>query len=156
MYDSILVVNTKPLDLVSEAIARSPNLMKTAVKRNIGRLRGRMLVSIRAVRRKTYPLVWQSERQRRAFFATNGFGGGIPYSPTGNLLEGWDITVIDTDDGGILALTNDVPYARFVQGPDAQKMHLESHPQAADVKRQYEREAEEVLIQTAYLVIDSI
>lgn len=29
-----------------------------------------------------YPIDWDSERQRRAFFATNGFGKGIPYRRT--------------------------------------------------------------------------
>ncbi len=30
-----------------------------------------------------YPIQWDSERQRRAFFATDGFGSGIPYRRTG-------------------------------------------------------------------------
>jgi hypothetical protein len=29
-----------------------------------------------------YPVQWDSERQKRAFFATNGFGAGIPYQRT--------------------------------------------------------------------------
>lgn len=29
-----------------------------------------------------YPVQWDSERQRRAYFATNGFGAGIPYRRT--------------------------------------------------------------------------
>ena len=29
-----------------------------------------------------YPIQWDTERQRRAFFATNGFGQGIPYKRT--------------------------------------------------------------------------
>lgn len=27
----------------------------------------------------TYPVDWDSDKQKRAFFASNGFGGGIPY-----------------------------------------------------------------------------
>jgi hypothetical protein len=30
----------------------------------------------------TYPIQWDSERQKRAYFATNGFGAGIPYQRT--------------------------------------------------------------------------
>lgn len=30
----------------------------------------------------TYPIQWDSERQKRAYFATNGFGAGIPYRRT--------------------------------------------------------------------------
>jgi hypothetical protein len=29
-----------------------------------------------------YPIQWDTERQRRAYFATNGFGAGIPYKRT--------------------------------------------------------------------------
>lgn len=34
---------------------------------------------------------WDSERQRAAFFATNGFGGGIPYQRTGTYGRSWRI-----------------------------------------------------------------
>lgn len=34
---------------------------------------------------------WDSEKQRRAFFATNGFGGGIPYQRTGVYGKSWYI-----------------------------------------------------------------
>jgi hypothetical protein len=37
----------------------------------------------------TYPVQWDSERQRRAFFATNGFGKGIPYRRTNRYRFGW-------------------------------------------------------------------
>lgn len=39
----------------------------------------------------TYPVQWDSERQRRAFFATNGFGAGIPYTRTGKYNSGWAV-----------------------------------------------------------------
>lgn len=34
---------------------------------------------------------WDSEKQRAAFFATNGFGGGIPYMRTGTYGKSWII-----------------------------------------------------------------
>lgn len=37
----------------------------------------------------TYPIQWDSEKQRRAFFATDGFGKGIPYVRTGDYIKGW-------------------------------------------------------------------
>jgi hypothetical protein len=30
----------------------------------------------------TYPINWDSEKQKRAYFATDGFGAGIPYQRT--------------------------------------------------------------------------
>ena len=41
--------------------------------------------------RPTYPINWDSEKQRRAFFATGGFGGGIPYVRTGRYENAWHI-----------------------------------------------------------------
>lgn len=35
------------------------------------------------------PIEWTSDKQRKAFFATNGFGGGIPYQRTGRLAASW-------------------------------------------------------------------
>jgi hypothetical protein len=37
----------------------------------------------------TYSIQWDSERQRRAFFATNGFGRGIPYRRIDRYRLGW-------------------------------------------------------------------
>ena len=34
---------------------------------------------------------WDSEKQRRAYFASNGFGGGIPYLRTGTYGKSWYI-----------------------------------------------------------------
>lgn len=34
---------------------------------------------------------WDSEKQKRAYFATNGFGGGIPYVRTGTYGRSWYI-----------------------------------------------------------------
>jgi len=38
----------------------------------------------------TYPVNWDSAKQRRAFFATNGFGGGIPHERSN--IPHWTVT----------------------------------------------------------------
>src|SRR5690348_12561843 len=38
-----------------------------------------------------YPIEWESEKQRRAFFATNGFGRGIGAERTHDLSQSWGI-----------------------------------------------------------------
>jgi hypothetical protein len=42
--------------------------------------------------RPSYPIQWDSEKQRKAFFATKGFGKGIPYRRTGDYIAGWKVT----------------------------------------------------------------
>ncbi len=63
-------------------------------------------------RPSTSPVQWDSERQRRAFFATNGFGGGIPHRRTGEYQDGWKIEPLDNR----VRLYNDTPGAVHVSG----------------------------------------
>lgn len=70
-----------------------------------------------------YPLRWKTERQRRAFFASDGFGRGIPTQRTGALLEGFAVRGSVNAAGGVFELVNDADYARFVVGDDQQPFH---------------------------------
>jgi hypothetical protein len=45
----------------------------------------------------TYPVNWDSQKQRIKFFASDGFGKGIPYTPTGKSSRSW---VIERRDNG--------------------------------------------------------
>jgi hypothetical protein len=62
---------------------------------------------------------WNSEKQRRAFFATKGFGGGIPSKRTGKMKEGWRVSV----DPYRTTIYNRVRYAQFVVGDNQQRGH---------------------------------
>lgn len=63
-----------------------------------------------------YPLEWQSDLQRKAFFASDGFGKGIPYERTGRLQDSW-YTRLDVRRTNLaLTLANSVPYGPFVLG----------------------------------------
>lgn len=68
---------------------------------------------------------WVSARQRRAFFATNGFGRGIPTKRTGKYNRGWTLELKrdETNNnkvGGTLTLDysikNEADYSKFVGG----------------------------------------
>ena len=67
------------------------------------------------------PYRWQSDKQRRAYFATNGFGGGIPYQRTDELSEGWEYKPLNNGYG--YRIDNKVPYATYVQGESQQIGH---------------------------------
>lgn len=68
------------------------------------------------------PYQWQSEKQRRAFFATDGFGGGIPYKRTGNLSAGWVYSSTDSNWTSV-KIENIESYAGFVMGDQQQRGH---------------------------------
>lgn len=74
------------------------------------------------------PLRWKSERQRRAYFASNGFGKGIPSRRTGKLGKSWRITYkpIARGGDGSIQIYNDALEARFVIGIDQQPFHADT------------------------------
>ncbi len=65
------------------------------------------------------PYQWTSEKQRKAFFATDGFGRGIPTVRTHEGVNSWTVKLQDSDwtrvriEGG----------NKFVQGDDQQRGH---------------------------------
>ena len=67
-----------------------------------------------------YPIDWTSEKQRRAFFATNGFGKGIPTKRTGKLGKSWTMTSEDinegTHGGAEILISNSAAFAKYVIG----------------------------------------
>lgn len=62
------------------------------------------------------PFFWSSEKQRRAYFASDGFGHGIPYSRTGLLGAGWDLLGYGRNQ----IIVNYVPYAKWVKQIETQ------------------------------------
>ncbi len=80
-----------------------------------------------------YPINWVSVKQRKAFFASEGFGGGIPHVRSGRYEGGWDI--VSLDDG--YRLINRTPGAKFVggsaYGTDQSPIHAGRWPLFRDV-----------------------
>ena len=62
------------------------------------------------------PIQWTSERQRKAYFATNGFGAGIPYRRSGGLGRAWNLTSTRSANGAVLVLENRNNAAKYVYG----------------------------------------
>ncbi len=80
-----VVLGLKKIREGAPIIARSK--LRDAVNQilNILRIPGKM---------PTYPIKWDSAKQRQAFFATNGFGGGIPHVRKGLAIAGWKSVVL--------------------------------------------------------------
>jgi hypothetical protein len=69
------------------------------------------------------PIQWTSEKQRRAFFATDGFGHGIPYKRTGRLPLAWGVSTRSDASGITVSVVNNSPAAPFVYGRWKQQFH---------------------------------
>lgn len=145
-----VTVDTDVLDAISDAAQTAPRRMNKAYKRTTKRLRQRILDDLREypgpVKR---PFRWKSDRQRRAYFATDGFGWGIPYVRTFALRDSWQTRISDTTDGAIFEVENNANYARFVMGDDQQPGHLATGwNSAAEIVSRYREQATDILIDT--------
>ncbi len=63
-----------------------------------------------------YPFEFATEKSRRAFFATNGFGKGIPTRRTGELGRAWVVDVDRRRNEGYITIRNTAPSAIYVIG----------------------------------------
>jgi len=75
----------------------------------------------------SYPIPWQSEKQRKAYFATKGFGRGIPSKRTGKV-RAWKARFVKRGGSYVIEAVNPVSYARYVYGPQQQRMHAGRWP----------------------------
>lgn len=63
-----------------------------------------------------YPIEWQSEKQRKAFWASNGFGRGIGAERTHTLSNSWSVEKNSFGQDIVVRFGNSAPYAKFVEG----------------------------------------
>jgi len=71
-----------------------------------------------------YPIEWETIKQQRAFFASRGFGRGVPTKRTDKLRTSWVIVVGTQLRTNLITLNNNRPEAQFVYpGPRQQKFH---------------------------------
>ena len=122
-----LLPDTQALTLINDTAGTAPEFMRVLWTRTATRL-GRATVQKLAAQpgKPKYPIRWKTERQRRAFFATNGFGRGIPTQRTDALSSAWQSRLVDIPDGQEAQVFNDTSYAGFVQGKDQQPFHLDT------------------------------
>lgn len=99
------------LDDLDKAIPGAVKMIQTAMER------ARRAVS-KAAPRPRYPIQWDSEKQRRAFFATKGFGGGIPSRRSGKYEGSWKVRRNPSSDRKRegFSLYSNVTYAKYVGG----------------------------------------
>lgn len=158
---------TPPLDVINainEAIANT-NLMNVAYTRNTRRLLQRWIAALRvepAGAQNFYPIHWKTAKQRKAFFASNGFGGGIPSTRTHALSRGWQGSVDGAGDGGTFTVFNDAPEGDFVYGSfDSPRQPMFDGSTGGipwgdpfEISAPFFDEAEEILISSWFTITD--
>lgn len=158
MIRAIVTTPDDVLGAIADTAQKSPKLMRTAFTRNVRRLASRYLKRLKYKPPKWHgKRRWKSERQQRAYYATDGFGAGIPYvRRTPGVTDKWEVVFESGGPySGAFAFENNDPVARWTQGDDAQPMHLDSgYTQLSTVVSEARPEIEEVAIQTWYTVSD--
>lgn len=79
------------------------------------------------------PIQWTSERQRKAYFATNGFGRGIPTGRSGRMAKRWQVKSAIQSGRFTITVINDSPGAQFVYGT----LNMRSFAEAMRPKQQF-------------------
>lgn len=121
-----------PEDGLNQELARLQAIAKAPHEHVRPFTRGKFLVRVKTVITKyppkpRYPLRWKSEKQRRAYFASNGFGKGIPYQRRGDLGNRWRESVFKN----VFTFRNTARYASFVIGDDQEPFHNDTGWQEA-------------------------
>jgi hypothetical protein len=151
MPDNRIVIALKQIEF---NLDRLPERFQNAMKGERGFAANRAIRALRTVPGPPiHPIRWTNERQRRAYFASKGFGRGVPSrrgSPP-EVTAGWRGEFIPTQDGGILALINESDHVDFVQGFRAQGFHLDTGwVQLSDVTDDFFRDAEGAAVQVFF------
>lgn len=113
------------LDRLDDVLDQFSDITLETMKKAKAQIEPNMRDELRDVPRKRkypqdYPIEWTSEKQRRAYFATNGFGKGIPYRRTGTMANSWQFFIAQEGSTSKFVIFNRASYSRYVVGTLAQ------------------------------------
>ncbi len=86
-----------------------PDIGRKRIYGSLLRIRRRLSAT---PRRPTYPIDWDSDRQRRYVMMILSRSGNIPYKPTGRYEKGWEI--VRQAKG--YSIENNAPFAQYASG----------------------------------------
>lgn len=115
-----LKANTKPLENTMAFLGRFEELVAEAGEETARELTPALLAQLQKQppeRTENSPKIqWTSEWQQYVYFASDGFGAGIPYKRTGGLAAAWHVITERTSTGFRMVVENPKKAARFVYG----------------------------------------
>lgn len=155
-YNNVIIEPRDDIfEVLEEQMRKTPALLNTALKRQASKAKTRILGRLREEPGDPqHPIRWKTERQRRAYFATDGFGRGIGAPRTHALSEGWKVD-IDGSNFFSMDVYNTQDYTRFVQGEDKQPFHIDTGwLDANPILRDESERFEDVVIETYFTVGD--
>ncbi len=136
MFSARVALDTAWLDTIRAAAEVLPEVMARYVRRDLRPFVSQVVD--KTLRREpgpvVYPFLWASEKQRRAFFATDGFGHGIPYRRKRRYIHSWHVRADYADTLSGITVSSDSPVSEFVGGRRQQPGHVQTGwPNAIEV-----------------------
>jgi len=106
MIQASLTYNSKPIELLINYLDNYAEIVNEEFNKSYAEVEPQLLSELQYEPPllnfpQDYPRLWSSEQERFAFFATDGFGGGIPHRRTHELVKAW----LATKTGGGLNIT---------------------------------------------------
>lgn len=143
-------------EALSEQMQRTPNQLRRELRRQAQRFNRRVLKELKKPPPPVvYPIEWASDKQRKAFFASNGFGAGIPTQRTGKLQDSWQASYSESNGIFTNTIENTDPKAEFVIGENMQPFHINTGWEyAPDVLEPAEKQYQDILIDTFFTFAD--
>ena len=164
MFEVSFRADTDVMDALQDALREAPRTTNTIMNRSVlpeftERARRELTPYPSAVK---HPIRWKSERQRKAYFASDGFGGGIPSVRTGYLGQSWDIANTELESGGIITIENTATtrtgdnLAQYVVGEHQQPFHEDTGwPNAEDKLIVLQEQLTDVAIDVYFSIVDA-
>jgi hypothetical protein len=158
MFKSRVLPDNDVLSAIADAMPQAPILMQASFVLSVRQVDDEVVSKLRVEPPPpNYPYLWASAKQRRAFFATNGFGRGIPTRRTHEMANGWETNFAATPTGGDVSIENPVKGSEFVFGPYQQPGHAATGwKYAPDIVVEAEIRLTELLIEDWYAVGERI
>lgn len=149
------------IDQLLENIRRNFETLKDRWQKTMTQIEGNRLAAQSLAKLKAipgpphHPILWSSERQRKAYFASGGFGRGIPSTRTGEIVGAWQGEFVANSEGGTLTLINRNPAVQFLQGARMQGFHVDTGwVPLDDVTTSAHKEMGDIAVATFYEVGD--
>lgn len=156
MIRATVRVDTDIFDALVQAAENAPKAVEKFVRGSVAfELSDRLFQRFPTPGKPKYPLRWASDRQRRAYFATDGFGAGIPYRRTDNIIDQTEVVYRKTGGGGQLEVVNHASYAQYVIGDQQQPFHRDTGwPLLSDLATDLTDDAADLLIEGWYSIVE--
>lgn len=121
-------LDTTRLDMLADGARRSPAIMKTIYERNTRRFVNRTMGKLKVIPPDRAPgedIPWETPKQQRAFYASDGFGEGIPTPKRRppRHIKAWKVKYNLRDPASRIEFYNELATAKFLFGYRQQKMH---------------------------------